>query len=119
MERIKNTTMMETVKFTLTRNDGAPFPSLFGSGSNVAPPLNPPIGHLKDNKRLDKNRLKGSLGDALNVLFSAAGLNFAKLFKAMAALPTPLHVLRFFVAAFCLALGTISGSYRFKKVLFQ
>jgi hypothetical protein len=32
--------------------------------------------HLKDNKRFDRNRLKGSLGDALNVLFSAAGLNF-------------------------------------------
>jgi transposase, IS5 family len=78
--------------------------------------IEPTIGHLKDNKRLDRNRLKGSLGDALNVIFSAAALNFAKLFKAIALLPTSLH---FLVIAFWLALATISGSNHFKKVLFQ
>lgn len=81
--------------------------------------IEPTIGHLKDNKRLGRNRLKGSLGDALNVLFSAAALNFAKLLKALAALPTLLDTLRFFVAAFLLALGSMSGSKHFKKVLFQ
>jgi transposase, IS5 family len=78
--------------------------------------IEPTIGHLKDNKRLDKNRLKGSLGDALNILLSAAALNFAKLCKAVANLPASLL---FFVAAFLLALGTLSASRRFKKVLFQ
>jgi transposase, IS5 family len=81
--------------------------------------IEPTIGHLKDNKRLDRNRLKGSLGHALNVIFSAAALNFAKLFKAIAAFPTALDALRFFVTAFCLALATISGSNRSKMVLFQ
>jgi IS5 family transposase len=78
--------------------------------------IEPTIGHLKDNKRLDRNRLKGSLGDALNILLSAAALNFAKLCKAIATLPVSL---RFFVAAFLSALGTLSASRRFKKVLFQ
>lgn len=78
--------------------------------------IEPTIGHLKDNKRLDNNRLKGSLGDALNILFSAAALNFAKLFKAMAALPASL---RFFVSTFWLTLRLLSDSTRFKKRLFQ
>jgi transposase, IS5 family len=78
--------------------------------------IEPTIGHLKDNKRLDRNRLKGSLGDALNVILSAAGLNFAKLCKAIAALPASLL---FFVTAFFLTLGTFSDPRRFKKVLFQ
>jgi transposase, IS5 family len=78
--------------------------------------IEPTIGHLKDNKRLDRNRLKGSLGDALNVIFSAAGLNFAKLFKAIASLPTSL---RFLVTAFSLAFGLTAVSNRSKKVLFQ
>lgn len=78
--------------------------------------IEPTIGHLKDNKRLDRNRLKGSLGDALNVIFSAAGLNFTKLFKAIAVLPT---ALRFFITAFGLAFGLAAVSTRSKKVLFQ
>jgi hypothetical protein len=53
--------------------------------------IEPTTGHLEDNKRLDKNRLKGSRGNTLNVLFSAAALNFAKPFKATAALPSSLH----------------------------
>jgi transposase, IS5 family len=78
--------------------------------------IEPTIGHLKDNKRLDRNRLKGSLGDALNVLFSAAGLNFAKLVKASTVLLTSL---RFFATPFCLAFGLTAVSNRSKKVLFQ
>ena len=49
--------------------------------------VEPTIGHLKSHYRLDRNRLKGTLGDALNVLFSAAAFNFSKLLR--------------FVLAFC------------------
>ena len=41
--------------------------------------VEPTIGHLKSNYRLERNRLKGRLGDALNALFSAAAMNFRKL----------------------------------------
>jgi IS5 family transposase len=41
--------------------------------------VEPTIGHLKSEHRLDRNRLKGSLGDAINALLSAAGMNFQKL----------------------------------------
>lgn len=37
------------------------------------------LGHLKSDCRLERNRLKGRLGDALNALFSAAAMNFKKL----------------------------------------
>ena len=41
--------------------------------------VEPTIGHLKNDYRLERNRLKGQLGDALNALFSAAAMNFKKL----------------------------------------
>ncbi len=41
--------------------------------------VEPSIGHLKSEHRLERNRLKGTLGDKLNALFSAAAMNFAKL----------------------------------------
>jgi IS5 family transposase len=41
--------------------------------------VEPTIGHLKSNYRLERNRLKGRVGDALNALFSAAAMNFKKL----------------------------------------
>ena len=37
------------------------------------------LGHLKSDYRLERNRLKGGMGDALNVLLSAAAMNFKKL----------------------------------------
>jgi len=43
--------------------------------------VEPSIGHLKEHRRLDRNRLHGTQGDLLNVIFSAAGMNFAKLRK--------------------------------------
>src|SRR5690625_414829 len=46
--------------------------------------IEPTLGHLKDNKRLDRNRLKGVLGDKINVILSAAGMNFHKIMKALA-----------------------------------
>jgi transposase, IS5 family len=41
--------------------------------------VEPTIGHLKSDYRLERNRLKGRIGDALNALFSAAAMNFKKL----------------------------------------
>ena len=41
--------------------------------------IEPGIGHLKHEHRMDKNRLKGVLGDCMNAILSAAGMNFHKL----------------------------------------
>jgi transposase, IS5 family len=43
--------------------------------------VEPTIGHLKSDYRLERKRLKGALGDSLNVLLSAAAMNFAKLLR--------------------------------------
>ena len=48
--------------------------------------VEPTIGHLKNNYRLERNRLKGTSGDALNVLLSAAAMNFRKLVEFLWAL---------------------------------
>jgi hypothetical protein len=45
--------------------------------------LPPSIGHLKASKRLDRNRLKGTEGDCINVILSAAGMNIHKILKAL------------------------------------
>jgi IS5 family transposase len=47
--------------------------------------VEPTIGHLKQDCRLERNRLKGKIGDLMNVLFSAAAMNFRKLLKLAAA----------------------------------
>lgn len=46
--------------------------------------IEPGIGHLKQEHRLDKNRLKGIAGDKINAIFSAVGMNFKKLLKWLA-----------------------------------
>ena len=43
--------------------------------------IEPGIGHLKRDHRMDRNRLKGKAGDCINAILSAAGMNFAKLLK--------------------------------------
>jgi transposase, IS5 family len=43
--------------------------------------IEPGIGHLKREHRMDRNRLKGELGDRLNAILSAAGMNFSKLLR--------------------------------------
>jgi IS5 family transposase len=43
--------------------------------------IEPGIGHLKREHRMDRNRLKGIQGDRINAILSAAGMNFAKLLK--------------------------------------
>jgi IS5 family transposase len=41
--------------------------------------VEPTIGHLKSEHRLERNRLKGTKGDAINAILSAAAMNFQKL----------------------------------------
>jgi IS5 family transposase len=43
--------------------------------------VEPGIGHLKREHRMDRNRLKGAVGDGFNAILSAAGMNFAQLLK--------------------------------------
>jgi len=43
--------------------------------------IEPGIGHLKREHRMDRNRLKGVEGDRINAILSAAGMNFLKLLK--------------------------------------
>jgi transposase, IS5 family len=43
--------------------------------------IEPGIGHLKREHRMDRNRLKGKEGDRINAILSAAGMNIAKLLK--------------------------------------
>jgi IS5 family transposase len=41
--------------------------------------IEPSIGHLKSEHRMDRCRLKGTAGDQFNAILSAAGMNFRKL----------------------------------------
>lgn len=47
--------------------------------------IEPTIGHLKEDRRMERDRLEGTEGDKPNAVFSAAGMNFAKLLAAMGA----------------------------------
>ena len=44
--------------------------------------IEPSIGHLKNEHRLERNRLRGTYGDAINAMLSAAAMNFHKLLGA-------------------------------------
>ena len=46
--------------------------------------IEPVIGHLKSDFRLARNYLKGTLGDAINLLMAVAAFNCAKWMKALA-----------------------------------
>jgi IS5 family transposase len=52
--------------------------------------IEPGIGHLKREHRMDRNRLKGIEGDMVNAILSAAGMNFKKLARWVS------HLLRLF-----------------------
>ena len=41
--------------------------------------IEPVIGHLKYNYRMNRNFLKGCYGDAINVMMAAAGMNFKRI----------------------------------------
>jgi len=44
--------------------------------------VEPSIGHLKSEHRLERNRLKGTAGNAINAILAAAAMNFQKLLRA-------------------------------------
>jgi IS5 family transposase len=46
--------------------------------------IEPGIGYLKQEHRMDRNRLKGVAGDRINAILSAAGMNFRKLLRFLA-----------------------------------
>jgi transposase, IS5 family len=45
--------------------------------------VEPSIGHLKAEHRLERNRLKGAAGNAVNAVLAAAAMNFQKLLRAI------------------------------------
>ena len=45
--------------------------------------VEPSIGHLKAEHRLERNRLKGIAGNAVNAVLAAASMNFQKLMRAI------------------------------------
>jgi len=44
--------------------------------------VEPSIGHLKNEHRLERNRLRGVPGNAINPILAAAAMNFRKLLGA-------------------------------------
>ncbi len=48
--------------------------------------IEPVIGHLKGDHRMDRNLLKGEDGDRINALLAACGYNLRKLLRAFLAL---------------------------------
>ena len=46
--------------------------------------IEPIIGHLKNDFRLTRNYLKGTVGDAINLLLAVAAFNFRKWMRAVA-----------------------------------
>ena len=44
--------------------------------------VEPSIGHLKCEHRLERNRLKGTAGNEINAILAAAAMNFQKLLRA-------------------------------------
>ena len=46
--------------------------------------IEPVIGHMKNDNRMNCNKLKGRLGDKINAVLSACGFNFRKLLRAIA-----------------------------------
>lgn len=48
--------------------------------------IEPSIGHLKEERRMERCRLNGAEGDKINAVLSAAGMNFSKLLAALGVL---------------------------------
>ena len=74
--------------------------------------VEPSIAHLKDHKRMDRNRLKGKVGDAINALLSAAGMNLSKIIKALRALLSLLALLHTWLRPTRPADSTTRSSWR-------
>lgn len=45
--------------------------------------IEPTIGHLKSDYRLDRNFYKGVVGDSINILLAAAAYNFKRAMKVL------------------------------------
>jgi IS5 family transposase len=45
--------------------------------------IEPVIGHMKDDNRMDRNYLKGADGDKMNAILAACGFNLRKLLRAI------------------------------------
>ncbi|GAB1392577.1 IS5-like element IS1478 family transposase [Rhodocyclaceae bacterium] len=70
--------------------------------------IEPAIGHLKSDNRLDRCHLKGQLGDALHAVLCAAGYNLRWLMRAMVRLGLKALLLRlYFLAAVAALTRTI------------
>ncbi|MBK7883936.1 MAG: transposase [Chitinophagaceae bacterium] len=41
--------------------------------------IEPVLGHLKHDYRMSRNYLKGTVGDAINVILAAAAMNFKRM----------------------------------------
>lgn len=48
--------------------------------------IEPVIGHMKGDCRMERNRLKGILGDKMNAMFAGCGMNFRKLLRKLSQL---------------------------------
>jgi transposase, IS5 family len=68
--------------------------------------VEPVIGHLKTDHRMDRNYLAGRAGDAANAILAAVGYNFRRLIAWLAALLRAL-----LSVALCLARGDHETSY--------
>ncbi|GAN81665.1 transposase [Acidocella aminolytica 101 = DSM 11237] len=55
--------------------------------------IEPVIGHLKAEHRMDRNHLKGRTGDAMNAILAAVGYNFSRLLAWIALLRACCHAL--------------------------
>ena len=67
--------------------------------------IEPVIGHLKNDFRLARNYLKGTIGDAINLLLAAAAFNCRKWMRAVA------ERLFFVLFTFCAATGCQKESH--------
>jgi IS5 family transposase len=45
--------------------------------------IEPIIGHMKSDNRMDRNYLKGKDGDRMNAIFAGSGFNFRKLIRIL------------------------------------
>lgn len=70
--------------------------------------IEPIIGHLKDDHKLERNELKGKIGDKINAILSACGFNFRKLLRVFLSLFSDWLKNRFF--------APISPPYHFKTI---
>jgi len=65
--------------------------------------IEPTIGHMKADERLNRNPLKGSLGDALHAVLCGAGLNIRLLLSLLGLFAA--HLRPVLLASLRLAIG--------------